>query len=99
MISGGLLGAAPRASSRSTSAANQIVSGMGINFLALGITGYFLEYHYGPNGTPLSVSTVPNVRLPLIQHVGFFGSAIGDENLLTWVGLALVPRSRSSCCG
>jgi simple sugar transport system permease protein len=71
--------------------ANQIVSGMGINFLALGITGYFLEYHYGPNGTPLTISQVPNVHLPLIQHVGFFGGAIGDANLLTWVGLALVP--------
>jgi len=71
--------------------ANQIVSGVGINFIALGITGYFLEYHYGPNGTPLNISMVPNVKLPLIQHVGFFGAAIGDANLMTWVGLALVP--------
>ena len=71
--------------------ANQIVSGTGINFLALGITGYFLEYHYGPNGTPLSISQVPNVHLPLIQHVGFFGAAFGSANLMTWIGLALVP--------
>jgi general nucleoside transport system permease protein len=70
--------------------ANQIVSGTGINFLALGITGYFLEYHYGPNGTPLSISQVPNVHLP-IQHVGFFGAAFGSANLMTWIGLALVP--------
>jgi general nucleoside transport system permease protein len=70
--------------------ANQIVSGFGINFLALGITGYFLEYHYGPNGTPLNISMVPNVKLP-IQHVGFFGTAFGDANLMTWIGLALVP--------
>ena len=71
--------------------ANQIVSGTGINFLALGITGYFLEYHYGPNGTPLSISMVPNVKIPLIQHVGFFGAAFGSANLMTWIGLALVP--------
>jgi ABC-type uncharacterized transport system permease subunit len=71
--------------------ANQIVSGTGINFLALGITGYFLEYHYGPNGTPLNISTIPSIRLPLIQHVGFFGAGIGDANLMTWIGLALVP--------
>ena len=70
--------------------ANQIISGTGINFLALGITGYFLEYHYGPNGTPLNISTVPNIKLP-IQHVGFFGTAFGDANLMTWIGLALVP--------
>ncbi len=71
--------------------ANQIVSGTGINFLALGITGYFLEYHYGPNGTPLNISTVPNIKVPLIQHVGFVGSAFGGANLMTWLGLALVP--------
>ncbi len=71
--------------------ANQIVSGTGINFLALGITGYFFTQHYGPNGTPSAISTVPSVKLPLIQHVGFFGGAIGDANLMTWIALALVP--------
>jgi ABC-type uncharacterized transport system permease subunit len=71
--------------------ANQIIAGTGINFLALGITGYFLQYHYGPNGTPLNISMVPNVKIPGIQHVGFFGTAFGDANLLTWVGIALVP--------
>jgi general nucleoside transport system permease protein len=71
--------------------ANQVVSGTGINFLALGITGYFFTAQYGPNGTPNKISQVPNVKLPLIQHVGFFGQAIGDANLMTWIGLALVP--------
>ncbi|HEY6397856.1 MAG TPA: ABC transporter permease [Solirubrobacteraceae bacterium] len=71
--------------------ANQIVSGTGINFLALGITGYFFTLHYGPSGTPGSVSQVPNVKLPLIQHVGFFSAAIGDANLMTWIALLLVP--------
>lgn len=71
--------------------ANQVVSGTGINFLALGITGYFFTAHYGPSGTPTNISTVPNVKLPLIQNVGFFGQAIGDANLMTWLGLLLVP--------
>jgi ABC-type uncharacterized transport system permease subunit len=71
--------------------ANQVVSGTGVNFLALGITGYFFIAHYGSNGTPSNISQVPNVKLPLIQHVGFFGAAIGNTNLLTWIALALVP--------
>ena len=70
--------------------ANQIVSGTGINFLALGVTGYFLQYHYGANGTPLNISQIPSVHLP-IDHVGFFGGAFGDANLMTWIGVALVP--------
>jgi general nucleoside transport system permease protein len=71
--------------------ANQVVSGTGINFLALGITGYFFIAHYGDNGTPSGISQVPNVKIPGIQHVGFFGGAIGDANLLTWIALLLVP--------
>jgi general nucleoside transport system permease protein len=90
LIAGGLLGLLHAFFSVHLRA-NQIVSGFGINFLALGITGYFLEYHYGPNGTPLNISMVPNVKLPLIQHVGFFGTAFGSANLMTWIGIALVP--------
>lgn len=90
MVSGGLL-ALLHAFFSIHLRGNQIVSGFGINFLALGITGYFLEYHYGPNGTPLNISMIPNVKLPLIQHVGFFGTAFGDANLMTWIGIALVP--------
>ena len=71
--------------------ANQVVSGTGINFLALGITGYFFIAHYGSNGTPSGISQVPNVKIPGIQHVGFFGNAIGDANLLTWIAILLVP--------
>jgi simple sugar transport system permease protein len=71
--------------------ANQVVSGTAVNFLALGITGYFFIAHYGSNGTPSHISQVPNVKLPLIQHVGFFGTAIGSANLLTWLALLLVP--------
>jgi simple sugar transport system permease protein len=89
MISGGVL-AAIHAFFSIHLHANQIVSGFGLIFLALGITGYFLEYHYGPNGTPLNISMIPNIKLP-IQHVGFFGVAIGDANLMTWIVLALVP--------
>jgi simple sugar transport system permease protein len=89
MVAGGVLGLVHAFFSIHLRA-DQIVSGFGIIFLALGITGYFLEYHYGPNGTPLNISMIPNIQLP-IQHVGFFGTAIGDANLMTWIVLALVP--------
>ncbi len=71
--------------------ANQIVSGTAINFLALGITGYIFIAHYGNNGTPSNLSLVPDVSLPLIRHVAFFGDAVGHANLLTWGALLLVP--------
>jgi general nucleoside transport system permease protein len=72
---------------------NQIVSGMAINFLALGVTGYFFEQLYGNQNIPAGVSTIPNVKIPGIDHMTYLGPAIGDLNLLIWVGLAFVPLS------
>jgi ABC-type uncharacterized transport system permease subunit len=71
--------------------ADQVVSGTAMNFLALGITGYIFIDHYGDNGTPDNISRAPDVSLPGIKHLGFFGDAIGHANLLTWAALLLVP--------
>jgi simple sugar transport system permease protein len=71
--------------------ANQVVSGTGINLLALGLTGFLFVSHYGDNGTPGTLPQVPNINLPGIDHTAFFGGAIGTTNVLTWVGLLLVP--------
>jgi simple sugar transport system permease protein len=71
--------------------ADQVVSGVAVNFLAAGITGYAFIAHYGDQGTPGSVPSVPDVQLPLIKDLDFFGQAIGSANLLTWVALLLVP--------
>ena len=71
--------------------ADQVVSGTAINFLALGITGYFFIDHYGDNGTPNNVPRSPDVNLPGIKDIGFVGPAIGHANVMTWIALLLVP--------
>ena len=71
--------------------ADQVVSGTGINFLAIGITGYIFIYHYGDQGTPSDISRAPNVTLPLVEDIPFIGEAIGQMNVLTWAALILVP--------
>jgi ABC-type uncharacterized transport system permease subunit len=71
--------------------ADQVVSGVAVNLLALGITGYVFIAHYGDQGTPGTLSSVPEVKLPLVKDVPFVGDAIGEMSLLTWVALLLVP--------
>jgi simple sugar transport system permease protein len=71
--------------------ADQVVSGVAINLIALGLTGYFFIAHYGDQGTPGTLSSVPDVTLPGLKDVGFLGDAIGGASLLTWVALLLVP--------
>ena len=71
--------------------ADQVVSGIAVNFLAIGITGYVFVAHYGDQGTPGDVPRVPEISLPLVEDIPFVGDAIGEASLLTWVALLLVP--------
>ena len=55
---------------------DQIVSGMALNILALGLTSYLNFQLYGTTGTPADVPDLPTVA---------------DQSILVWVSLALVP--------
>jgi simple sugar transport system permease protein len=67
--------------------ADQIVSGVAINFLASGVTGYLFVSHYGAQGTPDDIPRAPDITLPVIRDIGFVGDTIGRANLLTWLAL------------
>jgi simple sugar transport system permease protein len=69
--------------------ADQIVAGMGINFLALGVTGYLFVRVYGTEGTPDNLAQVPDVHLP-IGWIPFVGDSLQQLNLLVWLALLLV---------
>jgi general nucleoside transport system permease protein len=66
---------------------DQIVGGTAVNFLAVGITGYFFQLVYNGQVSG-NVSTVPNLHISGLGH--FFEGSIGDLSLLTWASFALV---------
>ena len=70
--------------------ADQIVSGTAINFLALGITGYFFFDLYNGEDISVGVSTIPDVTIPYVENWRFLGPAIGDLNLMVWMSFLLV---------
>jgi simple sugar transport system permease protein len=70
--------------------ADQIVSGTAINFLALGVTGYFFVDVYGDQGTGEGIPRIPDVTLPLIKDIPFVGDVLGTMNLMVWVSIALL---------
>jgi general nucleoside transport system permease protein len=77
--------------------ADQIVSGTAVNFLALGITGYLYNQHYGNEGTPNDLPAVPDVNLAFLSHIpgigNFLYDSIGQLNLMVWLSLLLLPIS------
>jgi simple sugar transport system permease protein len=73
---------------------DQIVGGTAINFLAVGVTGYFYIQIYGLNGTPgTGVPYIPDVKLSFLNHIppkdadrpSFWYQAFGHLNLMIWV--------------
>ncbi len=73
--------------------ADQIVAGVAVNFLALGITGYFFFQLYHGQDVPVGIPTIPTVHIPWISHLHFLGPAIGNLNLMIWLSFALVVVS------
>ncbi len=73
--------------------ADQIVGGTAVNFLALGITGYFFFQLYHGQDVPAGVSTIPDLKIPGLDHVKFLGPAFGKLNLMVWLSFALVVIS------
>jgi general nucleoside transport system permease protein len=66
---------------------DQIVVGIGINFLALGITGYFFQQFYDGQ-VAKQISTVPNLHIAGLGN--FLEGSIGNLSILTWASFALV---------
>ena len=73
--------------------ADQIVGGTAVNFLALGITGYFFVQLYHGNNIPTGVSQIPDVNLTSKSNDGFFSEAFGHLNLMIWLAMVLVVVS------
>ncbi len=73
--------------------ADQIVGGVAVNFLALGITGYFFVQLYHGQNVPTGVSQIPDVKLASESSHSFFADSIGHLNLMIWVAIIFVPLS------
>ncbi len=92
MLSGGLL-ALVHAFFAIHLRADQIVGGVAVNFLALGITGYFFVQLYHGQNVPTGISQIPDVNLAKSGSHSFWANSFGHLNLMIWIGILLVPLS------
>ena len=70
--------------------ADQIVSGMALNILALGLTSYLDYQFYGNTGTPSDLAGVPDLEIGALAGVPFVGEIVAHQNAIVWVSLVLV---------
>ncbi|MBS3765881.1 ABC transporter permease [Candidatus Bipolaricaulota bacterium] len=68
--------------------ANQVVSGLALTMLGLGLSGLFGK---GFEGKPLD-STIPNISVPILERIPYLGEILFvDQNPFVYFGLALAP--------
>lgn len=73
--------------------ANQIVSALGINILALGLTPYLSDTIWGSRGSSPSVTGLPRWELPLIKEIPILGEIMGPHSPTVFLMLAIVIAS------
>jgi simple sugar transport system permease protein len=73
--------------------ADQIVGGTAVNFLALGITGFFFVQLYHGENVPTGISQIPALHLTKESNHSFFGNSFGSLNYMIWAAILLVPLS------
>jgi simple sugar transport system permease protein len=73
--------------------ADQIVGGTAVNFLALGITGYFFVQLYHGNNVPTGVSQIPTLHFVKDSNHSIFADSFGHLNYMIWAAILLVPLS------
>jgi len=89
-ILSGMLIALLHAYASITLRSDQIVSGMALNILALGLTTYLDFQLYGRTGTPADLPGLPDVQLGFLSGVPYAGAAFGGQNSMVWVMVVLV---------
>jgi simple sugar transport system permease protein len=72
--------------------ADQIISGIAINLLALGGTGLLMVLFFGSGGTSPRIDTFPTIEIPLLSDIPVIG-AVFSQSILVYLLYALVPLS------
>lgn len=70
--------------------ADQIITGVGINILAFGLTAYLLSEVY-PGGETPTLDRPGTIAVPLLSDIPFVGSALFDQGMLVYGAYLLVP--------
>jgi simple sugar transport system permease protein len=71
--------------------ANQIVSGVAINILALGLTGFLLQRIFNTSGNSPSVPNLPAMPIPVLAEIPILGPIFFDQPPIVYVALIAVP--------
>lgn len=72
---------------------NQIVSGVAINLLAVGLTSFFFRALFGITTVPITVKAFRPVNIPILSNIPVVGEMFFKQTALVYIAFLLVPIS------
>ncbi|MFN2399605.1 MAG: ABC transporter permease [Gemmatimonadaceae bacterium] len=70
---------------------DQIITGIALNLLALGLTGALYRAFYGTTGASLTIPTIGPVEIPFLATMPLLGAALFAQPLITYAVYLLIP--------
>ncbi len=72
---------------------NQIVNGMALNLLAIGVASYFYRAFFGVTSNPAKAVALPVWEIPLLSRIPIIGKGFFTHTPLVYIAYLLVPLS------
>ncbi|WP_313756076.1 ABC transporter permease [Tissierella sp.] len=72
---------------------NQIVSGVAINLLAVGLTSFFYRALFGITTVPITVKAFEPINIPMLSNIPIIGEIFFKQTALVYIAFLLVPIS------
>ncbi|MEW6106760.1 MAG: ABC transporter permease [Bacillota bacterium] len=70
--------------------ADHVVSGVGLNIFALGLTSWLMQVLWKNRGTSVSVNGLPMFSIPVVRDVPVLGTILGTHSPLVYMMLILI---------
>lgn len=70
---------------------HQVVTGTALNILAAGFCTYFQRVLFGVPTSPLKISPLENIPIPLLSKIPVIGKVFFNQNILTYTIYLLIP--------
>lgn len=90
-VAAGVLVAALFALFAVTMRADQIITGVAVNLLVVGLTGALYRGIYGATGAALTIPTTGSTPIPLLSRIPVVGSALFDQAAPTYAVYLVAP--------
>ena len=70
--------------------ANQVICGLGLNFIMLGLTSALQRLFWGTTGVP-RIEAMNPIEIPVLSDIPLIGPMLFDQPILTYITYLLIP--------